>query len=515
MAATAGEFQVESTGLARRAVSGQMSVCLVCCLVSAVCLGIAGCGETMSPSATETRAVSGNGTAQTPAVIAKAADDETAARTPAAAVTQDPFAESEPTAATAQGGASISGNSAAEGAALADTSSPPAASETGAGDTVPLRPAGSGNADDASPFADDTPIVPLKLGDAAPQLKLSGWAKGTPVESFAAGTVYVVEFWATWCGPCRMSMPHMSQLQAEYGEKVRFIGITNEDLPTVEEFMKQPGENEQPWSEIIQYAIALDERQEATAAYMQASGQQGIPAAFVVGRTGRVEWIGHPMGMDDPLREIVAGTWDVDARVAEEATLNEIMPVLQKAAQSEKFAEAIAAVDRALEKHPASPQFHFIKMQILLHAGNAEPTNQFVAVLAEKFTDDARMLEQIAWMLATAPDVKGIDFDLALKLASRASELTEDKNASIMDTIARVYYASGKPDEALTYQKKAVELEPQNPHYRKALKQYESEAAPSVPSQPLDPAVSDGPATGGNAEEAAPAPPDSGPAATE
>lgn len=52
----------------------------------------------------------------------------------------------------------------------------------------------------------------LNIGDPAPPLRLREWLKGTPVERLEKGKIYVVEFWATWCAPCRSAMPHLSAL---------------------------------------------------------------------------------------------------------------------------------------------------------------------------------------------------------------------------------------------------------------------------------------------------------------
>ena len=135
----------------------------------------------------------------------------------------------------------------------------------------------------------------LGVGDPAPPLSVSKWLKGEPVLVFATGKVHVLEFWASWCGPCRMVVPHLSALQKKYPDVV-FIGVNVwERNPTQgEAFAKEQGDR-------MDYRVALDDlsagpqQGKMATDWLKAAGRDGIPCAFVVDGKGRIAWIGHPM----------------------------------------------------------------------------------------------------------------------------------------------------------------------------------------------------------------------------
>ena len=100
-----------------------------------------------------------------------------------------------------------------------------------------------------APAAKDAPAktLTLKVGDKAPALTIEKWVKGAPVATFEKGKVYMVEFWATWCGPCIASMPHISELQKKHKEQgFTVIGVTSVDkrntLELVEKMVADKGD---------------------------------------------------------------------------------------------------------------------------------------------------------------------------------------------------------------------------------------------------------------------------------
>src|SRR5205814_791464 len=94
----------------------------------------------------------------------------------------------------------------------------------------------------------------IGVGDPAPKLEVKEFIKGDKVTGLDKGKVYVVEFWATWCVPCRASIPHLTELQKKHKE-VTFIGVSvfeNKGPEAVKDFVKDMGDK-------MDYRVALDE----------------------------------------------------------------------------------------------------------------------------------------------------------------------------------------------------------------------------------------------------------------
>src|SRR5262245_29921355 len=275
-----------------------------------------------------------------------------------------------------------------------------------------------------------TPVnaATLNVGDPAPKLQVSKWVQGEPVKEFERDKAYLVEFWATWCGPCRVSIPHLNELHTKFKDKGLIVigqDVWEQDADAVAPFVKKMGKQ-------MTYRVALDSAEGKMAeTWMDAAGQTGIPTAFVVDKRGTIAWIGHPMKLKENLLEqVLGGKFDVTKAAAEYKVQHEneerrrtLWDKFNRHRQKEEWDQAESALAEMEKLLPEDERdgLAMTRFGLLLDRKEYKNAYKLAARLSDTHSDDAMMQNQIAWSIATKDGLAERNLDLAEKIARRAN----------------------------------------------------------------------------------------------
>ncbi len=319
--------------------------------------------------------------------------------------------------------------------------------------------------------AERQPLPELHIGSAAPPLKVMKWVKGTPVDGLQPGQTYVIEFWATWCGPCIAAMPHITGIAKTYDGRVTVVGVdVSEHVPTrteadlvavIEPFVAAQGDR-------MDYNVAIDgPAEEMRLNWLEAASRDGIPCTFIIDKDKKVAWIGHPMAMDEVLPKVIDGTWDIRAAAEEQARqwehdqdLKEAVAPVIAALRRHNFPEVVVAIDAAVAKVPeVETELRPVRFEALLLSDEAAAfaylKDSVQSKLFEKEPIDA--FNFFDAVNRNASKLINPDWATVTSALEQAHGAVKDESPPLLVAIASVYAKQLKFDKAAELQKQAID----------------------------------------------------------
>jgi thiol-disulfide isomerase/thioredoxin len=330
-----------------------------------------------------------------------------------------------------------------------------------AASTLCLSPASTSTLMQALPPSETGPTTPPKAvtlapGQPAPPIVIEEWLKGPPVERFEPGTIYVLEFWATWCGPCLAGIGHLTLLQREYASNgVVVVGITSKDsrnaLPAVKEMVSLRGNG-------MAYSVAWDGSTITYKRYISAARVGGIPVSFVVGKDGIIEFIGHPHALELVLPKLVDGTWNRDRDLAEVREAERLGKAMEDLIRT-KPAEAMTRFTELARRWPRyAEQFLGTRSEIERGMGDTDAWAKTLDQMEARAlsADDFLSLRGLAARTLAHRSAPGMA-DRCLRVATAAVRLSGERDSLSLRLLAKVHHDLGNAAEAIRVMTKAVE----------------------------------------------------------
>lgn len=351
-------------------------------------------------------------------------------------------------------------------------------------------------------FAQATVKDTLTEGSPAPSLEGATWIKGDKITGFKKGHVYVIEFWATWCGPCRMAMPHLSELANEYKGKVTVMSFNSQELAyakekdldyfsRVKEFVRKLGDG-------MDYNVAIDGDEKILwANWMTAAGLKSIPRAFIIGKDQRIAWIGHPDTMDEVLAAVVDNNYNEaqKQKIAEENSVyyKRMAPLsqrLREAVKQKDYTGSVAIADTLLSflKPSDITYISTTRLMALSHV-DQDAARKYGEKLIVQLRRDPITLYSVGRDIIDEDAAPGFkpDYQLGLKFIEAAASRSDSLDQPVLSALAKANFRIGNLKEAVRIQKLAVDVTRNNKFFpssegtkqraEKALEEYEAALA--------------------------------------
>ena len=311
------------------------------------------------------------------------------------------------------------------------------------------------------------------------------------MDHFEKGKIYVVDFWATWCGPCQAAIPHLTRLAKEHAGEVEILGISileTQDSPEDREYIKRVRRFVAKMGDRMGYRVAVDTPdKQMHRTWFKPADTAGIPTAYIIDRKGLVAWvgIGAPEDIERILKEVISGTFDygreaelqrqaeleaqrrsaVDIAAAKERAKGTDIryPGYRTAMERGDTAAALASLNAAFAADPASETAgaYQWKLMVLLQRNKPVEINAYAKQLLARYAENDDVMSFLsACIVATSEDEPRFDARLAFESARKTSEKAKPNSRWAQFAQWRLgwaYYHMGERDKALKCEEIALE----------------------------------------------------------
>jgi thiol-disulfide isomerase/thioredoxin len=136
----------------------------------------------------------------------------------------------------------------------------------------------------------------IKVNQKSPEIFVTDWIRNTPKDKILKDKYIVLEFWATWCGPCIEAVPHLNDLQAKFNrDDLYFISMTDEKIDRVERLLKKVN---------FKSIVVSDQTKKTHIAYGNGvTGLEAYPFTVLIDKSNTIKWIGSPKQLNDKVLE--------------------------------------------------------------------------------------------------------------------------------------------------------------------------------------------------------------------
>lgn len=292
------------------------------------------------------------------------------------------------------------------------------------------------------------------------------WVQGKAPTEWEPGKLYVLECWATWCGPCIAAIPHVDALYDKYESKgLRVIGVNvwEDGKDKVAEFVKKKGDG-------MSYPVAYTGKGGVFETdWLTPAGVRGIPHAFLV-KDGKVLAGLHPMKLTDKvveglLQEGESGFGVLDELKAAQKKDEAVGQALQAFSNASKANDAAAmtvAVKQLEEQNPQNMYLPMMKNDILVAEKNWEKLNGLLdADGSEKMS--ALGIASLGTRFSNMGDVPEDTVKKLIAAQESHPELSKAGPFPILN-VSRLYWKIGDKEKALEKAKAALEIAKEKPN---------------------------------------------------